>query len=224
MVIRAPNPPQHFDVLYRAVDKPEYAEDFANGRVWITTVQQCRATEDAQRRDTGEMPTLYYFGGTVTGDPHDPAFREIAQRQVGPFTPGPSARHWTFSNNTVRTSVLNAFLLCTSPYPNAVSPKFGSHLIRINQPHEFLIALSLALHAERRTLQYGIVGRVKYEWEYAGPRTYQGLDPEPDQAFGKPVRYEDEREVRMVWSMVNPRQKPFLLNCPQARDFVTRLS
>jgi hypothetical protein len=36
--------------------------------------------------------------------------------------------------------------------------------------------------------------------------------------------YQDEREVRMVWSMVDPRQKPFLLNGPAARDFVTRLS
>jgi hypothetical protein len=68
--------------------------------------------------------------------------------------------------------------------------------LRINQPHDFLIALSLALYAEHRTLQYGIVGRVKY----GEPRLYQNLDPEPDEAFGKPVGLHDEREVRMVWS------------------------
>ena len=32
------------------------------------------------------------------------------------------------------------------------------------------------------------------------PRLYQNLDPEPDEAFGKPVGLHDEREVRMVWS------------------------
>jgi hypothetical protein len=198
--------------LFRGFEDATWADDLASGRVWITTVVTCRKFED-QRGDVGEA-TLTYRSGAVQGDSTDSDLRTVAKRAGITFTGSP-VRNIRIVDCIGETILPDAYLLCFS---RKQFTKFGTHHVRIDDPRAFLIAVDRSLR-QRGNVDRGQMRAVQY-----GEREYRHLEPGPKSipAFTKPLRFIDEEEVRMLWT-VNAAIEPFLLDCPEVRPYCTRL-
>ena len=199
-------------ILFRGLPTPEYADDFANGRIWITTFEYCRKAKD-QRRDEGEGLTVYR-SGDVQGNMADPDVALVAKRTGFEGT----RTNLRISNAKTTILIRDAYLLCLSMERQS---KFGAHCVRIDNPPRFFRVISDALFARVGQIELGGIGSVQYM-----DREYQGTEAEPHPALTKPKSFEDEKEVRMLWfleeSIIAPIE-PFLLECPRARRYCKRL-
>lgn len=205
------------DRLYRIFERPEYANAFCAGEVWLSSLEKCRNTEDGIRKDAGEG-TLEYNSGTAIGSSGDPAFDEVVRR-LGMPVQGLQDSIIHDCRSFEKTS--DAFVLCTSDGSLEELLKFGAHCVEITRPFEFLLRLTPAI-AERHELAWGVVWKVDYR-----PRVYQGLEEHPGFApFVKPDSFSDEKEVRFIW---HPREldlvvEPGPVLCPEVVHLCRRLS
>src|ERR1700728_4968112 len=105
--------------LYRTFPKAEYADDFMNGKIFISTLKRCREIEDGIGGDFGEGSVTYHSGSV---DGSDPAALRFILRRAG--LPGIGG-NVNFYNNTSFDRVPNAFILCLT---RRLAPKFGEHV------------------------------------------------------------------------------------------------
>jgi len=103
--------------------------------------------------------------------------------------------------------------------------KFGPYCVRIDKPVEMFNAVTEALEsgghiAFSPVSIKGAIHRIHYR-----PREYQYRDKKPVHAvFIKPMHFEDEREVRMLWPLNGVGPYPFELRCDSVRDYCTRIA
>jgi hypothetical protein len=197
--------------LYRCLDEAQFADSFLRGEIRITTLKYCRKVEGV-RNDPGDG-TVDYYSGTIRGDASDPDMQTILRR-TGLDRMGVGGRNLTISNNRTTRGLADAYVLCLSSDPDAIS-KFGAYVIRIDHPLIFFNALTDALKKHDPNVERGVCGRVTYT-----DRVYSHLDPEPrgHPGFIKPVvPFAEEREIRMLWFMKEKKPiEPFVLHCPEA--------
>lgn len=187
--------------LYRYLPSEEYFNAFLQGRIWISTIDTCRNTEDPLRVDAGEASQTYNIS-RFDGDWDDKEMQIVAAR-LGYEVP-PGARNITMAYNTTVTRMPNFHLLCasTSFSPHLLA-KFGQFCIRINQPATLLERIGLALGAG---IWKGELRGVRY-----GERTFVDLQTAPDDiGYLKPLKYYREAESRFSWystqNVVEPRE------------------
>ena len=204
--------------VYRFFQEEQHAEALVNGRVWISTLEDCRSHEDPVRGDVGEG-TVDYFSETITGNSGDLAFDLVAarsgivvERSVGT----------TLSGNSSRRAIQNAWVVCTTErYSPDTMRSFGSRCVRITDPVTFFRSVTESLATERRVLE-ATMGGVRYS-----QRSYRHLEPDPGPiGFLKPPdRYASQQEVRMLWESDSAEQiSHFELDCPAARRLCSRMS
>jgi hypothetical protein len=207
-----------FAPIFRAFDKAACADALAAGHVWISTLQHCRTTEDAKRRDALEGSKTWKTGDVV-GDGTDPTVAEIARRLGFPVT---AASNFVFSNNEITERVTDGLVICASWEP---VDKFGPYIVRIDQVREFFHAVSNALMMARYLdppagTKRGYLTRVTYT-----AREYQALNNDPGHpGLVKDPYFKDEKEVRLLWPLNRPAPQPFLLKRAHVGQYCTRIA
>jgi hypothetical protein len=225
-IFRSSDPGSHADEfpvglpLYRFFREESHADDFAAGRIWISTLAACRKHEERGRGDPGEG-TLTYRTGSVVGGSSDTAFVSIAARAG--IHIGPGCSNISISDCTSHQRIEDAYVLCmTERYsPELLSETFGRFCVRIPEPRLLFNLLSTVMQSRYRTLG-GLLGRVRYV-----SRHFSGTSPVPGHpGFVKPPdEYVDQAEVRMLWTApLDNRIEPFLVHVPQATNACERVA
>ena len=182
-------------VLFRYFDKDEYCEDFLSGRIWITTIESCRRSENADRADREEASQTFRQEAPIW-NAADPAQRAVMKR-LG-FSAPPGSR-FLLQGNSSTVYHPDEYMLCLSKslsrrLVEQFSPN-AKRVVRINKPTALFEAIGEALHA-RDPLFHFECAPVLYE-----RRPIADLDPTPLYApwLMKPKRYAHEKEIRVLW-------------------------
>jgi len=207
-------------VVYRFFKDAEHADAMASGKIWISTLETCRQYENPLQGDPEEA-TQKYNSGHAIGGSGDRDFKLIAARSG--IHIGDGCSNISISNCTSMHRVLDAYVLCTTSHfdPDKLGDVFGLHCVEVTHPHEFFRLMSLEL-AKLHKVREAAYGSVIYS-----EREYKGLeDPPGPIGFVKPPdKYQDQREVRFLWTVDEVlRLQPFLLDVPNAATLCRRLS
>lgn len=182
--------------LYRYFDQEEHYRDFLEGRVWITTLNACRTSEDTSRADRGEGTRTFEQQTSVT-DPSNPAHREILRR-LG-IRIGQGVTRVLVEGNVRTYQHPDEFMLCLS---ESLSPKLVKQfspnaklVVQITRSTELFDAIGEALNCINPLFHYECA-RVIYN-----RRTIHDIDSVPTAVpwLMKPQEYSHEKEVRAVW-------------------------
>ena len=205
--------------VYRFFKDASQADALVSGKVWLSTLEVCRAYEDPLQGDPNEAIHEYNSGHAVGGS-GDAAFELIAARTG--IHIGPGCSDITVSNCTSVQKLPDAFVLCTTESfnPDTLGDTFGRYCVEISNPSEFFRLLTMEL-SKIYQVREAAFGRVIYR-----ERSFVGLQdpPGPVGFVMPPDRYKDQREVRFLWvSNSNARLQPFLLNVPNCAALCKRI-
>jgi len=205
--------------VYRFFKEASHADALAQGSIWLSTLNTCRAYEDQAQGDSGEAHETYNSGHIVGGS-DTPQLVEVSRRSG--IHIGPGCSNITISNNTRNTSIQDAYVLCTTTEfsPDKLSDTFGRYCVRIKNPAQFfkLVTESLKLSISIKKCEQG---EVIYK-----ERFYTGMEPSPGPiGFVKPPDlYASQKEFRLLWIPANASGiAPRLLSCPAVSDLCERI-
>lgn len=196
--------------VYRYFREPQHAEDLANGRVWISTLETCRQYEDPAQGDPLEGH-ISYNSGFVNGDFGDPQLMTVA-RHAGIYI-GEGSRNITINAFRSRRHIPDAFVICTTEnfQPTEFRETFGQYCVEITDPERFFNLVNAALKCQTKKVN-GNFGRVIY-----ADRMHYGQQPEPGHiGFVKPpTPYKTQSEVRFLWTVEqHEKLSSFMINVP----------
>jgi hypothetical protein len=212
---------EHNESIYRFFSEEYQANALAQGEVWLSTLETCRAYEDTAQGDPEEAHETYNSGYAVGGS-DDPSFVERARRSG--IHIGPGCSNMTVNNCSNRVSLPDAFVLCTTVEfsPEKLSETFGKYCVEITNPRAFFIGVSKQLE-DHAFIKEAAAGKVIYK-----DRKYTGLESPPGPiGFVKPPDvYSSQNEFRFLWVPENnaSRLTPFLLKCPELSSICKRIS
>ncbi len=191
--------------IYRYLNDAEHAHDFCQGRIWLSTLDEIR-DPNHPRSDVQEATSEYVV--TDLG-PHTPSGQAaLIQEHIKGFISG----EVRIQDVAFRTSVANAFVLCTSiQNSKRMRNRFGQHCVRIADPAGFLQAVAEAL--------YDVVPILNASadfMQYDGRSGGDGYTPVANPMLSNVPGNSDEREYRLWW---NPEThvkhiSPLKLNAP----------
>lgn len=135
---------------------------------------------------------------------------------------GPGCSNITLSNNTMKTILPDAYVLCTTTEfsPEKLSETFGRYCVEVTNPKDFFVLISESLEKSKK-IKESAAGKVIYK-----DRSYTGMESPPGRiGFVKPPDlYATQREFRLLWVPENSSGlAPFLLKCPEAAHFCKRI-
>ena len=205
--------------VYRFFSEEWQAEDFIQGKLYLSTLEVCRGYEDAKQGDKEEGHQTYHTGH-ISGGSDDPDFVEKARRaSVGI---GPDCTNISIKDCTNTTFIKDAYVLCTTTEfsPEILSDTFGKYCVEIKHPRRFFLAVSKRVHTIA-TIKEAAMGNIIYK-----DRTYTGLDRPPGpMGFVKPsFPYADQKEFRFMWYVGEDFElQPFVLDCPEIKGMCKRM-
>lgn len=210
----------HEEKVYRFFSEAQYADAFACGDIFLSTLQKCRNYENAEQGDTKEGHEEYYIDHMVGGS-HDPQFVEQARR-VGFHDRGGNS-NITFSNVVRKTRITDAYVLCTTTNfsPEKLNDTFGAFCVEITNPRDFFLLLSEKIKAISN-IRCAAAGKVIY-----ADNRYTGMNsPNGRIGFVKAVvPYADQKEFRFLWHMEQQGElDPFVLKCPEVSGMCKRIA
>ena len=205
--------------IYRFFSEEWQADALCRGDVWISTLETCRAYEDALQGDPEEA-TQTYKSGHIVGGSSDRNFVEMAARSG--IHIGANCSNITISGATHVQKLPDAFVLCTTKEfkPENLTDTIGDYCVKISNPVEYFKRVSIELnkHVE---IRQGIMGLVQYK-----DRVYTGLETPPGPiGFVKPShQYSTQKEFRLMWIPEQDKTiKPFLLKCSSISNLCNRV-
>lgn len=214
--------------LYRFFETKEYADTFANGEIWISTLKECRKHDDPQQGDPDEGSMTYQQGvliienRVITQEDYDIAHSaSIGIPEPGTFVKGPI----TLIGNSKTRFINNAYLLCTTSDPNAITKQSNNwkYGVKINLPKEDFHKIVTSAFDNKRI----ILTKDKHGWaKYGDNRVfYDYKRPPTDLAFIKPNRHAVQSEYRFLWisNEEHDYKKGILLNCPSLKPYLEKL-
>lgn len=208
----------HEEKVYRFFSEAWQADAFAQGDIFLSTLERCRAYEDAEQGDKDEGLETYYVDH-ISGDSDNIQFVEQAQR-LGIFV-GEGNTNITFENMSSTTIIPDAYVLCTATdFSPALQKKFGPYCVEITNPRYFFILLSVSLNAESAIWE-AASGKIKY----ADRKYINDNLPNGNIGFVKPLDpYHYQKEFRFLWVMHPEVQlQPFVLKCPKVMNLCRRI-
>ena len=155
----------------------------------MSTIGRCRQYEDPLRGDADEAKQVYSVSRLDTE--HPDYVRRV--RHLGAAIHGIRG---TFINCSGEHQIPDAFVLCcTAMYlPEELGTTFGKHCVQIDDPWALLHRITGAL-GERHPVRQAFWGPITY-----GERAFADGEEVPGpMGFVKPIKYRDQREVRLLW-------------------------
>lgn len=206
-------------VLFRRFETQAYLDDFLAGRIFITTLQWCRMTEDTARADGGEGTYEWRLN-----ELHAPVVDHETSAQlmkVGIDIPSGGAKGLTVRNARRSVTVPDARVLCMTEALNPNTNHMGRYAAVVTKPREFSEVVSRTLLRFAPALREGALARVVY-----APRLSElpsSGDTHP--ALIKPLRYAAEEEWRLLWlpSEASAELDRTTFSCPEAVKFIRRI-
>lgn len=205
--------------VYRFFKEEEHANALARGDIYLSTLESCRAYEDAEQGDPEEAYETY-LSGNIVGGSSDAEFVEKARR-MGVII-GSNCNNIKFSNCSRTTSLPDAYILCTTTEfsPENLGEKFGGYCVEIKNPRKFFNIISRKINSIY-AIREAAIGTVKY-----ADRKYTGMEAPPGPiGFVKPsFPYEKQKEFRFLWLMENMNKlEPLLIECPEISRLCKRV-
>lgn len=186
-------------VVYRYLKEEEHAEDFVNGRVWVSTLENVRTAEAERTEDPGDG-TLTYTVRRLDGDTSAERAAAIEQN----FASCGINLRATFGPNAILedvsvVQVLQAYVLCTtSERSQYMVDAFGEFCVEISNPYRYFEVLGDGIIQQVRLAENfaSLFCKVNYNGRSHAddtPRREQltGFDSVPELAH--------EKEERMLW-------------------------
>jgi len=205
--------------VYRFFKEEEHANALARGDIYLSTLDNCRAYEDAEQGDPEEAYETYLSGHLVGGSDND---KFVEQAQRASIHIGEGCRDIQIINCSSTRTLPDAYVLCTTTEfsPENLNEKFGKYCVEIKDPRKFFVAVSKKLNSIS-TIREAATREIIYR-----DRNYTGLDQPPGPiGFVKPsVPYEKQKEFRFLWIMENMGElNPPLLKCPEISHLCRRV-
>lgn len=209
--------------IYRFFESSSFANDFKDGRIWISTLEKCRETEDAPRKDVGEAKHRFIVDELQVSISDPGSIRQA--RNLGIIVEG-TASSGTIVNASATFEIKDAYVLCTTQIysPSTMSKSFGDYCVEISSPTEFFRLVTSAINGSKgphNRLLKSDINPVMYR-----SRDYRGdVNPREELGFVKPNDFRHEDELRMLWIPESNRSiKPFLLEVPEVSSLCKVLS
>ncbi|ENL9638454.1 TPA: hypothetical protein P4F40_004968 [Escherichia coli] len=196
--------------VYRFFKEKIHAEALCDGKVWLSTLETCRAYEDPLQGDRGEAMHSYSVDN-ISGGSSDAGFVEMCSR-LG-IGIGEGCSNVSIGQGKSFYSIKDAFVLCTTKEfnPSKLNSTFGNYCVEIACPIIFFEEVTKALNKIIR-LKSAKMGAVIYD-----KREFTGLEPIPGPiGFVKPKDiYSDQKEFRFLWETIEHVEiKPLEVHCP----------
>jgi len=208
--------------VYRFLSKEEYANDFADGRFRISTLNACRAYEDPLQGDPGEGTLSHQIDETMSGSFEDKEFVQIAA-QVG-VKVGAGADVKLGGVNRMSCVLVDSYLLCATNHfaPELLSDTFGKYCVEISDAVAFGKQINCELKRRGIQIRQAWAGNVIYTPRETFNRTKQSGNI----GFVKPADpYEEQREFRFIYvPQSSIAISPMFLDIPTARAFCRRIA
>ncbi len=133
----------HTESIYRFFSEEWEADALVQGKVWLSTLNKCRAYEDAEQGDKDEAH-LTYNSGYLVGDGDDRDFVRQAKQAGVKISSG--SINCGIIDCVRTTSIEDAYVLCTTLEfsPEKLSEKFGKYCVEITDPIGFFHAVSIS--------------------------------------------------------------------------------
>lgn len=214
--------------LYRFFETEEYADAFFNGSVRVSTLKKCREYDDPQQGDKDEGSSIYKHNPIIIKD------RIITENEIqallhagidlglkaGDFCRG----SYEVFGNTHTRYIPDGYILCTTDDKESIvriSPEWR-YGIQINiTPKQLFEVLSNSFLRHGIKLTQGRFGWARYDLD----RIYNDFKyPPKDLAFIKPSFHKEQSEFRFFWlADTNHTYNPIFLDCPELKDYLTKL-
>ncbi|WP_219137139.1 hypothetical protein [Janthinobacterium sp. UMAB-60] len=204
--------------LYRFLTDPDYADQFVNGCIKLSTLKICRAFDNPGRGDAAEGSLIYRSSG-VKGKWDDPHILETCRRS-GIDVRG--SENVQISNTQNFIALEDGIILClTSDFiPDKMNSDIGQYCVEISNPRRFFYEITAEL-MRKHIIKNTLMGQV----QYIG-RELNDLEPlKAPIAFLKPVDgYAYQKEIRMYWEVENSRSLTAeYINLPHAKKYCKRI-
>lgn len=198
--------------LYRFFDKKEFADDFVNGKLRISTLETCRNHENKAQGDAEEG---YMFNYIKRIHSSHPRFHEISNRGGICMV---DSENCVIENNTYTEYIEDAYLLCTTTkyHPEDFTDDFGSYCVEITDPLKMMEIITQTLHSTSK------VTHCKYSEVKYRSRTFQQEEIiENLMEFLKPDTdiYMSQNEFRFVWYTEISPITPINIECGSFSEF-----
>jgi hypothetical protein len=207
-LLEEPIPPRLFR-FFKESDR-HFAERFLNGEIYVSTLANCRCSEDQARADRGEAIHVLHSGRFVRSS-SDPAVREGMARMGFDVSPGLNLHVW---DNIAVDAIDDALVLCfTLEASEHALRRFGPFGVEVTRPRDFLeILTTLIYHNVQGRQMWALMGKVRY-----AERGFTIDEPDPGPVgFVKPPSFAADREYRMLWRFREPLSlQPGAVSSPQ---------
>lgn len=208
--------------VYRYFDNEDHAAEFAQGKVFISTLKICRAYENPLQGDHEEGFERYNTGRPITGSGSDPAI--IAMASNAGIDIGFGVGSITLINNERVSYLHDAYVLCTTLKAfegEKLGAAFGKYCVKINNLAGFYAELTKGL-----ALASNITSSARGEIIYR-ERSYKEFESSPGLiGFVKPPdKYSDQKEYRFLWNVPEGLDiSGVVVECPKISSMVTRIA
>lgn len=197
--------------IYRFFREEEHADMFKQGKVWLSTLAECRNYENPARGDAGEG-TLTYLHKALSPErfANVPGAYEYAMSQTDlwPLPPGITPR---FEGEFAwRKELPDCWILCcTNSFdPDKLSEDFGPFCVQVTNPALLYRKLTRKL-VDEHLVEPNIDGNSIFAAVTYANREYSDLElPSGQIGLVKPIRYSDQQEARMLWRPKNGIESP----------------
>ena len=183
-------------IVYRMFPSEAHADALASGKVWITTLAVCRASESSGRGDPDEAHHIHLVT-EAKGNMDDPQVRAVAER-TRLFAPGVTGRNVSLSNIMLFGNLPDAYVLCMTAHPPQARllDEFGKYVVAIRRPATFVRRVTRALEAKIE-LNIGAFGPVTY----APSISFEAEQARAPLGFVKDPSFAYQHEFRGLWQV-----------------------
>lgn len=207
--------------VYRYLREEDFADQLANGDIYLSTLSECRKFENSQRGDKEEGFEHYFSNGCQQGSGKDSELVERASRLSIDISE--DSEDILILGNRRVTIVQDAYVLCTTLgfSDQNLNDDFGRFCVEITNVWKFSELVSAKLNDHVHWTQFGM-GPIKYADRY-----YEDLEQSPGPiGFVKPKDlYADQKEFRFLWYVSGVQElSPIKLHCPEAVQFMKRIA
>lgn len=211
------------NTLYRYFSDRSHAVEFANGNVWLSTLEHIRKC-DATRADIHDATMTY---NVTKIDPNtdpknaDVILSRLANSNAIRISPE-SKGTITFQNITVHTTYPDSYVLCMTRKKSDSRMKrlFGDYCVEISAPDVLFSHLTYFLNQQIALRQSGF-RPVTY-----GGRSFADIEDQPGfTGWSSTKDFQVEAEERMIWlPSVSITDKGRVVHAPIARTLCRVLS
>ncbi|SMP68422.1 hypothetical protein SAMN02744783_02948 [Serratia sp. CC22-02] len=208
--------------VYRFFDKEEYANEFCQGKIRISTLNACRDYENAEQGDKGEATWKHSI--SLVND-YEPSKKQIEALRWAGVRVDPESRGNSFADITARRRLDDAYILCTTKYfdPDIFSDSFGKYCVEISNAHKFCVLVTEQIaRIHKNTRIQALYDDVHY-------LDREGTDlnvPKVNIGFIKPaIPYAVQKEFRFLWLFLdqNPVLNKLDIQCKELSKLCTRV-